>query len=428
MVRFISFIYLFFGIVFFAYTQQQEIPSHKQRLDFAKMYFEVGGNLIPSFTGYGMINNEIEAINNPASFNPYLNWGAFHFWGHAEFYVSIPLYQLNFSSSTNSDYELTQAVVTGFRYLPWAYKNQQLTPYIGVGWQGTEFKQIFGIETDQPTLSKDFGIMPEIGILYGYKGFTARLGASYSQNTQWNYPISTTQFQEIETPGFALQLGILYAWENSHSKDKEANRRWNAYPQVSKLNTGATTEGDFFIAAGPSTSFSTESSSYNNSQLPYLQDQLTSAPYFDLAVGYQSNKADYFIALSFRNPQFQASGYGTTQTIQKTSIAFEVCKFITDYTGFAPYIGLNMAYDHIQYKENTNAHDIDAQSFEPGLTIGWDIVPGKVEEALILRTNLRWYPFSSFEVEGSVFDFAQLEYNLIQAVFYPGRLIRSRRF
>ena len=65
-------------------------------------------------------------------------------------------------------------------------------------------------------------------------------------------------------------------------------------------------------------------------------------------------------------------------------------------------------------------------AIEPGLTFGWDIVPGKTNEALILRTNLRWYPFSEFEVNGRKFNFSQLEYNLIQVVFYPERLKKRK--
>ena len=64
---------------------------------------------------------------------------------------------------------------------------------------------------------------------------------------------------------------------------------------------------------------------------------------------------------------------------------------------------------------------------DAGVTFGWDIVPGKTSEALILRTNLRWYPLSKFEIDGKKFNFSQLEYNLIQVVFYPNRLKKRRK-
>lgn len=64
---------------------------------------------------------------------------------------------------------------------------------------------------------------------------------------------------------------------------------------------------------------------------------------------------------------------------------------------------------------------------EPGITFGWDIAPGKTSEALLLRTNLRWYPFSKIEIDHKAFHLSQLEYNLIQVVFYPGRLKNKKR-
>lgn len=130
-----------------------------------------------------------------------------------------------------------------------------------------------------------------------------------------------------------------------------------------------------------------------------------------------------------RNPKFETEGYGTRQTIRKTSVALEINKYLTDYTGFAPFVGASIAYDHIRYREETdgNSRKLKFRSkLEPGLTFGWDIQPGKNAEALILRTNLRWFPFSSFSVDGKKFDFRQLEYNLIQIIFYPERFRRKR--
>jgi hypothetical protein len=183
--------------------------------------------------------------------------------------------------------------------------------------------------------------------------------------------------------------------------------------------------GDFFIAAGPSFSFSLKPSTYSQEQLPYLQDQLSSNGFIDFGIGHHFYKGDFLVALAFRNPTYKTEGFGATQEIKKSSLALEVNKYLVDYSGFAPYVGLNVAYDRLSYEQKIDEQvtKVDVEErFEPGLTIGWDIQPGKASEALILRTNLRWYPLSSFDVDGSTFDFCQLEYNLIQLVFYPGRL------
>ncbi len=135
------------------------------------------------------------------------------------------------------------------------------------------------------------------------------------------------------------------------------------------------------------------------------------------------------MATSFRNPSFETEGFQAKQQIQKNSLNLEVCKFLTDYSGFAPFVGVNLAFDHLNYKEfgeQLSRKEIST-SWQAGLTFGWDIIPGKTDETFILRTNLRWYPFASLEIDGQAFAFDQLEYNLIQAIFFPSRLARKKK-
>lgn len=409
-------------------AQAQHVSEReKKRLDFAKTYFEVGGNFSPSFTGKRLVNDRVEKFKNAASMHQYLNWGAFHFWGHAEFYVSFPLTQVNFQKSNETDFKLTPYVVTGARYYPWAFQERKIRPYVGASWGSMEFQQKNVDEEDEPLLSKDFMLIPETGVVYGYRGFMLRLGLRYIHDHQWQYPLSKSTLSTIKTPKFDLQIGLNYSFESSRNEKPETKDRWNNYPRVSKIGHDARRSGDLFIGIGPSLSFSLIRSSYNQIQLPHLKNRLASSNFFDIAIGYQFNRLGWFTALSFRNPTFETKGHSDKQTIRKTSLALEACKFLTDYTGFAPYVGINLAYDHLDYRQTVEGSQrgFDIRGIEPGITVGWDIVPGKTDEALILRTNLRWYPFSSFEIDGMKFDFSQLEYNLIQAVFYPGRLIKK---
>ncbi len=407
-------------------SAQKESASthHRKRLDFAKMYFELGGSYVPSFMGIGVIDNELTSFENPASITQYLNWGGFHFWGHAEFYVTIPLNQYNFEKRDQTNYKLSHSVATGFRLLPWAYREKSIRPYLGFSWSALEFQQKVSPNQDQPILSKDFMLVPDAGFLFGHHGFSLRLGINYFYDNSWNYPISRTDLAIIETPKFNLQFGLNYSFETSRSKNEASNDRWNNYPEISKPGLGAARSGSFFVGAGPSLSFSLSRSRYNQKVLPYLPNQLSSGNYFDVAVGYQFNRKGLFAALSFRNPEFETEAYGTVQTIKKSSFALEVSKFLTDYSGFAPFIGINVAYDRFRYLENVDnaSNELIFKGFEPGVSFGWDIIPGKADEAIILRTNLRWYPFSTFAVDGLEFNFSQLEYNLIQVVFYPERL------
>ena len=412
----ISYLYVFS-------IQAQDTISQKQRLDFAKNYFELGGIYLPSFTGKRLVNGQEIEFTHPSSMNQYITWGGFHFWGHAEFYINIPLKHRTFSKNEETDFELLHNVITGSRFYPWVVKDKKIRPYIGLGWSGMSFKQKIEPEGDQPYQAKNFMLHYEAGVTYNFKNLGVRLGANYFSDNNWEYPISKTQKSTIKTPNYSFQLGLLYAFDMTKNNPKSLVDEWNSFPKNSKLSYKAKKFGDFFMAAGPSSSFSLSKSKYNQITFPFLKDQISSKSYFDYAIGYQFNKANFFTALSYRNPEFETKGYGVTQNIKKNSIAFEVNKYLSDYRGHASYIGLNIAYDHIKYSEDINgtAREIRFSSFEPGVTFGWDIVPGKTSEAITLRTNLRWYPLSNFGIDGQNFNFSQLEYNLIQVVFYPER-------
>ena len=419
---------LLFSFAISVYGQDTRYPHGKQRLDFAKTYFEFGARGYSSFTGKRISGDRISSFEHGQSLQPYLSWGGYHFWGHAEFFVELPLQQLRLKGSSDSDFRLNHNVVTGMRLLPWVFQEKKIRPYLGASWSSLEFSQTPEAETEQPRHFKDFQLVTDFGLLYGYKGFVLRAGLTYSPNNAWKYPLSRTVFEQIETPAFTAQFGLLYTFDSSNNDKPESVEKWNTYPRVSSLGSTATRKGDFFVGLGPSSSFSLSKSEYNQRVFPFLQDQISSSGYFDVAIGYQFNKAGVFAALSFRNPLFEAEGYNVQQKIQKNSLAFEVNKHLFDYSGFAPYIGFNVAYDHLEYVEDDAGlgREISFERLEPGITLGWDILPGKTDEYLILRTNLRWYPFSTFDIQGTAFSFSQLEYNLIQVVFYPGRLLSSR--
>ncbi len=409
-------------------AQNDSIPlANKTRLNFAKTYYEVGGSYIPSFNGQKLSNPGREAIKHSGSFNTNLSWGGFHFWGHAEFFVSFPLKQFYTNENT---YNFTHVAVTGARFLPWAFREKALRPYIGLNWSAFDFQQGNDPIKGSPKLEKNFSLVPNIGVLYSYKNFAVRFGADFFLDNEWQYPISKNEFATIHTPKYSLNLSLLYYMESSaDNKYENSKARWNNYPTVSELGYEASSFGDFFLGIGPSLSFSLSDSEYLNEKYPYLEKRKSSESYFDIAAGYQFNKWNMFTAISFRNPEFIRSGYGEQLQIKKTSFALEFTKFLTDYSGFAPYVGLNIAYDNIDIKEKNDVVTVEHnfKKIEPGLTFGWDIVPGKTEEFLILRTNLRWYPFANYEVNGRRFKIDQLEYNLIQVLFYPQRFLRAKK-
>lgn len=409
---------------------QEYITEGKKRLNFAKTYFELGGQYSPGFSSKKIGANQlVQPVTNPASIVPYLNIGAMHFWGHADFFISIPLSQINLTKSNSTDFTLNQSVVTGARFLPWAYKDNKIRPYTGASWAIVNSKQENKQQNGQPVFSKSKLIF-DGGLLYGKGSFMTRLGVNIYPNTKLNYPIAETKFEVINTPNWSAYLGLVYAFETTRSKNMETeNARLNKYPKTSSPKMNAVKNGDWFAGVGPSTSFMLASSNYNNQVHPYFNKKPISNSFLDISLGYQFNKKGIVTALSYRNPRFTNEAFGTIQTIRKSSVVLEAYKFLTDYSGFTPYIGFNIAFDRIQYQEKSSAKNISFSRniVTPGFTFGWDILPGKTEQPFVLRTNLRWFPFESFDVNNRAFSLNQIEYNVIQAVFYPSRFKNAKR-
>ena len=418
------FLLFLFGLRAKHIVAQEYIKEGKNRLNFAKTYFELGGQFSPSFIGKRVLsNNTVQSFENSASIVHYINIGGLHFWGHADFYISIPLAQLNLKKNDSTNFQFNQSVVTGARFLPWVFKDNKIIPFIGASWAVVNFKQEIKPNNNQPLFSKN-KLLFDAGLLYGKESFMARLGVNFYPDNKWEYPLTETNFQQIQTPNWSAYLGLVYAFESTHSKNMGTeNAKLNGFPKVSSPSMNANKKRDFFIGIGPSTSFMLTNSDYNESKFSYFNKKAISNTYFDIAFGYHFNKLGLVTALSFRNPKFTNKAYGTKQIVKKNSFVLEAYKYLTDYSGFTPYIGVNLAYNNINYSEKNNATNLNItyNNLTPGITFGWDILPGKTEQWFVLRTNLRWFPFESINIEGKEFNLNQIEYNVIQAVFYPSR-------
>jgi hypothetical protein len=117
--------------------------------------------------------------------------------------------------------------------------------------------------------------------------------------------------------------------------------------------------------------------------------------------------------------------------VERRSLALEGFKFLGDYHGFAPFIGGGLSIDRLHLKESDSEiliRDERQQHISPLLVFGWDIRPGIKSDPWLLRTNLRYAPLLNFETGSGNLSLQHLEFNFIQFVVYPGRIIgRSKR-
>lgn len=403
---------------------QEYLDEGPKRLNFAKTYLELGTQYYPSFISSGLTTNpDIFTESNSSSIVPYLNIGGFHFWGHAEFYISIPLFSAHLQDDKFSDYRLDHSGITGARYLPWAYKNRAVRPYVGAAWTVAHFQLDNREESDLPLLSKN-QLSLDAGLIYGSDQLSMRLGFNYHPFNEWDSHVSALENSKQETPKWSINLGFIYSMETTKTEGAtEENNRLNSYSTFSSPKQDSDKKGDWFVALGPSSSFSLRASAYNESFYPFLNKKPISKAFLDYGIGYHLNQRGLVFSAAYRDILFENEGFGVSHQLEKKSFLVEAYKFLTDYNGFTPYVGINLSYNSFQYDINNSGgrSTILYSPISPGLTFGWDILPGKTQQRFVLRTNLRWFPFDRVELDGYELNFSQLEYNVIQLVFYPFR-------
>ncbi len=367
-----------------------------------------------------------QSLNLTSSYAPRLLIGGTHFWGHADFYIAIPV----FSSSLNkNNQEVTalRGVETVFKYYPLRIEHNKVRPYIGTSLAPFYFEQLnnnFAYSNGPELNHTSFPLLG--GLTFNSKNHLIELGLAWNYQNQQDYYISRNQIEKINTPPFYATLSYRYMLETTLSAEKD----WES--GRTKMVTDILAErgrlNGLYLGAGISSAFWLNESSYNKINRPYVGKYSTSIMP-DFTLGYYFNKPDINLAIGYRGYGTSTNTYGSVQQLNRKSILFEATKSLFDYHGFVPFIGPTISYENLSFKENfegQSVFDIKKKKLGYGITFGWDIRPNKIQ-SWILRTNLRWYPNLFLEVEpNSKVSFDNLEINFIQLIIYPNRMIKRK--
>lgn len=394
-------------------------PELQKRLSFAKTYIGMDWNLTPA---YG--NSEyLDSAGNRTSFKrnafltPAINWGGVHFWGYTDFFVSVSTANIKLGQDA-VDNSMYISVFTGARAYPWQLKeNGNFRPFVGYKFVPIHYRQSsangsgFGIESAVKSIG-------ELGLGFRGKSTYSYLSCNYLfGHDDFDFPISRTQTTHAKLATSYLSFGLNYSYEQT---------RYAAKPEYQKLNAMVSPgiSKGLFIGAGPSSAFSLQESEYNKAKHPFLKGQGSNPLFPDLAIGYHFAKPDFNIDLAYRPYYRNRLGYQFNQETFRNSIALEGYKFLFDFNGFNPYLGGGISYEDLSLKEKDagiTVRNTHASTFTPLITFGWDIRPSRKGDWLILRTNLRYAPILDMQVDGLSHDAHDMEFNFIQAVFYPQR-------
>jgi uncharacterized membrane protein len=334
--------------------------------------------------------------------------GGTHFWGHADFVLSIPMIR-----SRSKDFQ--EGVETKFKFYPWRVENKKVRPYAGVSW--AMFSSQFGDGVSMERMS----IPLLAGVSFNHGRYLFELGSRYNNDRSEKYWSTKDELVQFRSSPWSVSVGVKVMLETTLSAEEgQLNGRTKQLTDTlaarGKLN-------GFTIGGGAGTAFFTHRSSWMQNNVPWLDDHRISRPYFHVNGGFYVHRPDLQVMISYRNIRDRIEAFDTEQEITRRSVSLEAYHFFADFHGFVPFIGGCLSAEELQmvHRSETLSFTQDQRSFRPGIVAGWDIRPDRLQ-SFLLRTQVRYIPIEKFKMEdGGTISADQVEVDFIQLIVFPGR-------
>lgn len=328
--------------------------------------------------------------------------GGTHFWGHADFFVAVPI---GWSGETG----FRTRVETGGRYYPWRIERNRIRPYVGASILGTTYQETGGASQTR------FHVPLTAGLTYQVGNTLVSLNAGWLRHESTYYSTPSVPAQIRMHPGW-IGLGVSRSFESTLG----AERGWQSgETEIRTLRGLADGSLDAWtVSVGPSSAFFTKTSGALRARAYAGQHEATEI-FPEFGIGRYFAARDMQVNLAFRRNTSEVAGHGYRQVAARRALTAELFWFINDWHGFVPFVGGNLSQESLEVSGDARGR---ADLWSYGVTAGWDIRPDRLQ-AFTLRTMLRYAPRISVPTtEGRPVHFDQLEINFIQLVVYPGRM------
>lgn len=361
-----------------------------------------------------------QATDFGSTLMPRLTIGGIHFWGHADFYVTLPLSFLTLQDipSGIKELEVYQGVETGMRLYPIKLQPKRLSPFLGISFRRLRFLQE-AEESNSGNGVPSYGrfIHPvQFGVTYTSRKWHVSASGYYNYQNEFDYFISPTERAAVQLDPVSFNLSLLrYIDSDRYLRTPRAvgqiNRDYGVLKDENLLSA-------WFFGIGPSSALQMTKSPYLEERFPFFYDDYSASILPDLSFGRYFHKVDANINLSYRTYGDRYEGFDTAIKTRRHSVGVEAVKFLFNYFGFVPFAGPILSYENLRTSVNGTEYSEDKLAL--GITFGWDIRVTKTGSSL-LRTNLRYYPDLHMDIEGEKMMFDHLEFNFIQWVQFIGR-------
>ena len=372
-------------------------------------------------------DGRLESVNFGPRLSPRLSIGGIHFWGHADFYVAFPLnfLQLGAEPTELQHLDYKEGIETGARFYPWAVKKGALRPFVGISFRTRSFSQSgneYDLQYDPPRYEK-VTYPVQAGFTYTGESFLISAAVHYQQDRQFTYFVAPTLPAEVQADPLSFQVSFVKYWDTDRKmRSKVGIEQQNLKHEVLKKENLLSA---WYVGIGPSASFQAGENEYFVENHPYLADETVIALTPDITFGRYFSKLDANVGMSYRGFSATVEGFDSRFDMSRRSISLEAYKFLFNYLGFVPYVGLTATAQSLRVESDF----ISRSEIKPalGFIFGWDIRVTKTGTNL-LRTNLRYNPNLRLDIDGSKANFSYLEFNFIQWVHFFGRKKAYRKY
>ena len=403
-----------------AQVYMEEKTQHR----FAQTYVGINTQLSQS-QGSFTWNNQKHAFASMVA--PRFTIGGLHFWGKWDFNMNIPLTLFyNQKVDETTQYHFNPGGDLSARYYPWRLEFGKLRPYMGVSIN----QMTFGFDTENLGDRYDLFITSSLvgGFSYAQGGWQFNAEIMWLPQNERDFYTNRSEIGEVFLPESYFSFGLIKYFEATLKNEEgklsgKTEKTANLLRRENKLNS-------FSLGVAPSASYFLMAPSYENADrqsVPRNKGVFN----WEFGLGYLFHDAGIHLGLAYRDYTSRKESYHLDHLYRRRTLALEALFFIWDYNGFAPFIGPSISYERWAAGEFENDVQIGETArtsmFSPGIIFGWDILASPIE-TWVLRTNLRYYPFQKIEdLEGKQSRVDQFEFNFIELVAYPSRMINVPR-
>jgi hypothetical protein len=418
---------LLFAVFYCALTSQSTLAQvymeTKSQHRFAQTYVGMNTQIVPA-SGSVVWQQQTHAF--PMQWIPRFSIGGLHFWGKLDFNMNVPLTSLGSNTlSGGGELDFSTGADLSVRYYPWRLQYGKLRPYGGLSFNAMSLalgnKEV-GERVDGFITSSLLA-----GLAYARNGWQLSAEIMFMPQNKRDFYSDLQQKHRITLPQSYMSLGISRYFD--FTLKEEAPKLSGETKALEKKILKDGSLNSFSLGIAPNGSWFLQSPGFEGAlaSLPRHKGSFN----WEFAAGYLFSKARIHTGLTYRTYNARSVSYQLEHIVRREALSLEVFHFLLDYNGFVPFLGLSLSAERwasgLFEEDVQQGETVRTQLFSPGIIFGWDILASPLE-TWVLRTNLRYYPFQEInDINDTQSRVDQFEFNFIQLVIYPNRMVKIKR-